>query len=174
MMHLETIKPEDEESVYALLCVPEVFKYLADGQTPPPAAAHAWVASAEHDRLHYGGGLWALKTDTPVSVLYGLVRLSDYEDGTLELTYLLHPNVWHQGLATRMAHSVIGHCFKKGVAHAIWAGADGPNQASITVMQRLGMTFRNEASYPSGPGVEYSISSASYHPAMHEPIPIRR
>lgn len=172
-MHLETVRPEQENSVHSLLCIPEVYKFLADGQMPPPSAAHLWVSSAQQDRSQYGGGLWAIKSDTINSTMCGLVRLADYKEGTLELTYLLHPSMWHQGIATRMAHSVIGRCFEKGRVRTIWAGADRPNHASIAVMQRLGMKFRNTADYPLGPGVEYSISSEFYTPTLHETIPLR-
>ena len=71
-----------------------------------------------------------------------------------------------------MAHTVIGACFEIGLVHTIWAGADQPNIASIAVMQRLGMTFRNTADYPLGPGVEYSIAAKSYEPTRHRKMQI--
>ena len=158
--------------MHRLFCIPRVYEYLADGKAPPRDVANAWVSSAQQERSQYGGGLWAISTNEYTANIKGLVRLSDHHNGNMELTYLLHPSIWHKGVATRTAHTIIGACFDKGIVHTIWAGADQPNLASIAVMKRLGMTFRNKAHYPLGPGVEYSITAQSYEPALHEKVHI--
>ena len=74
-----------------------------------------------------------------------------------ELLYLLDPAYWGQGLATRMAWTAITQAFRTPHIDCVFAGADCPNEASIAVMRRLGMTFRRGVRYPLGPGVEYAI-----------------
>ena len=92
----------------------------------------------------------------------GLVRLADDAKGELELTYLLHPSIWGYGYATRLAHTAMDRGFGAGVVSAIWAGADEPNAASISVMKRLGMKYRRKVEYPAGVGVEYVMESAAF------------
>ncbi|MEM9621222.1 MAG: GNAT family N-acetyltransferase [Pseudomonadota bacterium] len=152
------------QSVHALLCLPEVYQYLADGEPPSIGIAADWLADSGADWSAYGGGLWGLLPVSDAAVPAGLVLLSDYADARMELTYLLHPDHWGSGLATRMAHTVMGRCFKRGQVHTIWAGADKPNVGSINVMQRLGMRFGRDVKYPSGEGVEYVMAASAYQP----------
>lgn len=170
-MRLRSATPQDEEKIHQLLCVPEVFEYLADGKKPPPSIASSWVNSAAADLAKYGGGLWVLVDGADLS-LCGLVRLAGDDNGELELTYLLHPSVWGLGFATRMAHTVMTRAFAAGLVSTIWAGADAPNQASLAVMKRLGMQFRREVQYPLGTGIEYQMKATEFDSARIEPLPI--
>ena len=160
-VHLRGIGPEDETEVHQLLCVPEVYEYLADGVEPPPSITSSWIRTAATDSARHGGGLWALTHPDEQRIL-GLVRLSDDAKGELELTFLLHPGVWGFGYATRMAHTAMDHAFGSGLVPAVWAGVDVPNTASISVMKRLGMRFRRKVEYPAGAGVEYVMEAAAF------------
>jgi len=168
---LRAVGPDDEAEIHRLLCVPEVYQYLADGVEPPPSIASHLVQTAAVDFERHGGGLWALVASQDPKIL-GLVRLAGEGDGELELTYLLHPAVWGAGYATRMAHTAMHYAFGTGLASAIWAGADLPNTASLAVMQRLGMRFRRNVDYPAGPGVEYVIDAAAFDDERIERLPI--
>ena len=170
-MRLRSATLQDEREIHQLFCMPEVFEYLADGKEPPPSIASAWINSAAADLAKYGGGLWVLVDGADLSV-GGLVRLAGDDNGELELTYLLHPNLWGLGFATRMAHTVMKRAFGAGLVSTIWAGADAPNQASLAVMKRLGMQFRREVQYPLGTGMEYQMKAGEFDPARVEPLPI--
>ena len=170
-IHLRSATPQDEGKIHQLFCIPEVFEYLADGKEPPPSIASTWINAAVADRAKYGGGLWVLVHRSDQSV-GGVVRLSGDDNGELELAYLLHPSFWGLGLATRMAHTVMMRAFGTGLVATIWAGADVPNQASIAVMQRLGMQFRREVQYPLGAGIEYQMAVSAFDPASIEPLSI--
>ena len=108
-------------------------------------------------------GLWLLENDREEA--FGCVRLSAPEDeaASAELTYLLDPTVWGRGLATRMARTALARAFARG-ADTVLAGVDAPNTDSIAVLRRLGMRFLRDVDYPSGPGVEYVLSSADFDP----------
>ncbi len=170
-MHLRHIDPDDGAEVHRLLCVPEVYEYLADGVEPSPSITSDWISAAANDSVPYGGGLWALTRPNERQIL-GLVRLADDGKGELELTYLLHPSVWGFGYATRMAHTAMDHGFGTGLVSAIWAGADEPNTASISVMKRLGMNFRRKVEYPAGVGVEYVMESTAFDSSRIELLSI--
>ena len=169
--YLRSIGPDDETEVHRLLCVPEVYQYLADGVEPPPSMTADWIETAASDSSRTGGGIWALTVSRERDVL-GVVRLAADDKGELELTYLLHPDLWGLGYATRMAHTAMNHAFATGRVSAIWAGADVPNTASIAVMERLGMRFRRKVEYPAGEGVEYAMNTADFDASRIEVLSI--
>ena len=168
---LRVVTPDDEAEVHRLLCVPEVYQYLADGVEPARSIASQLVRMAAIDFERHGGGLWVLTAFDHPKIL-GLVRLAGEGNGELELTYLLHPSLWGSGYATRMAHTAMQYAFATGLVSAVWAGADVPNTASIAVLRRLGMRFRREVEYPAGPGVEYAIEAAAFDGDSAVPLEI--
>ena len=168
---LRSIRAEDEAEVHRLVCVPDVYEYMFDGEEPPPSITSNWIESAATDSAEYGGGLWALVSARAPRIL-GVVRLANDEKGELELAYLLHPSIWGLGFATRMAHTAMAHAFGAGLVSAIWAGADEPNVASISVMKRLGMKFRRTVEYPAGVGVEYVMEAAAFDSTRFELLSI--
>ena len=154
--HLRRASEQDVDALYALLCVPEVYRYLSDGVPPPRWQAEKWIELNRADNAASGLGLWLLEDDT--HRLAGCVGLeADSRPRTGELIYLLHPEYWGQGLATRMSWTVVERVFRKRLLDQIVAGADGPNQASVAVMSRLGMKYLRAVRYPLGPGVEYVL-----------------
>ena len=165
--YLRLVSPTDTAEVHQLLCLPEVYRYLADGVEPDPCIAENWIMTSADDYGRYGGGLWVLGCSAAPKIL-GLTRLSDFKDEELQLTYLLHPDLWGRGFATRMAHTRMHHTFNAGVANAIWAGADVANQASVSVMRNLGMRFRRNVDYPSGAGIEYVMTALDFEPGRVE------
>ena len=161
---LHRARPADEARLHRLLSEPAVYQFLADGAPPPPAATRAWLTASATDFELFGVGLWLLLAPgrEASGPLAGACRLSDIESGSVELTYLLHPDYWGRGLATRMAHTVIAEAFARGLTR-VWAGADVPNGRSVAVMQRLGLTFERRVNYPAGPGVEHALHAAAFH-----------
>ncbi|MDA4848643.1 GNAT family N-acetyltransferase [Hoeflea poritis] len=168
---LRPVAEEDIEALHSLLSVEAVFFYLADGVKPERSIAAGWVDESLSDFERFDVGIWCLsgQTDGQIS---GLARLSDYDHGTMQLTYLLHPDMWGKGLATRMAHTALSMAFRGDHVCEVWAGADKPNAASISVMQRLGMAFQKDVQYPAGEGVEYRITRADFDPRRMERLPI--
>ena len=140
MWYLRQVLDVDIDNLYALCCIPEVYHYLADGAEPPREILRDWVATSHAEFESHGFGVWLLENDR--NELGGCVRLNLTEQpDTAELTYLLHPDYWGQGLATRMSWTVMESAFKKGSVQRILAGADKPNVASIAVMKTFGDAF---------------------------------
>jgi len=151
---LRQVSNDDIERLHALVGVPEVFRYLTDGVPLPHWQVEQWIELGQKHAAVDGMGLWML--ENPRGVLAGGVELKmGSQPGSAELTYLLQPQFWGQGLATRMSWTVMQRAFKAGHVAQIVAGADEPNAASIRVMRRLGMRFLRTVQYPLGPGVEY-------------------
>ncbi len=152
--YLRRASNDDVERLHTLMGVPEVYRYLTDGVALPRWRVEQWIELAHEDDAAHGMGLWMLESQK--GVLAGCVELKmERQPRSAELTYLLHPQFWGQGLATRMSWTVMQRAFEAGHVDQIVAGADEPNTASVSVMRRLGMTFLRTVQYPLGPGVEY-------------------
>lgn len=151
---LRRVADKDIDALYELMCIPQVYRYLADNAVPPRSVLERWVERSHLDFEHSGIGLWVLEDST--GQLAGCVRLDpNWEARSAELTYVLHPQFWGMGLATRMSWTVMQLAFSTGNIEHIIAGTDEPNVASLAVMRRLGMTFLRTVQYPAGPGLEY-------------------
>ena len=156
--------------VHELLCVPDVYRYLVDGAPPSLSLTEDWISSVTESGKP-PEGLWGLYQGG-ASRLLGMTRLSDFSDGAIEISYLLHPDFWGRGLATRMAHTLIGVAFSHAAVELVKAGTDEPNKASVHVMERLGMTFFQEVTYPAGKGLEYSLRRRDFDKTAIERIVI--
>lgn len=151
---LRRVTAADTNALYELRCIPEVYRYLADNVVPPRSAVEHWIECSDRDFHDRGFGMWLLESRD--GQLAGCVRLeANPAEHSAELTYVLHPQFWGLGLATRMSWTVMQLAFSRSNLERIIAGADEPNTASFAVMQRLGMTFLRNVQYPAGPGSEY-------------------
>ena len=152
---LRWVEDADGERLHELFCLPDVYRYLADGAAPDVAITRQWIRRSHAERQTVGGIGLRLLIDAD-DVLIGCVRTHLLEEPrTAELTYVLHPAVWGRGLATRMGWTAMQAAFDGGAVERIIAGTDDPNTASRAVMERLAMRFLRSTRNPRWRGVEY-------------------
>jgi RimJ/RimL family protein N-acetyltransferase len=146
----------DIDGLHALAASPLVYRYLFDGAPPDKEFITRRVAESVANAGETGLGMWFLEN---VPTRYaGCVELRPYPfSRSAELTYLLDPHNWGQGLALSMAWTVITHAFFSSQIDSVVAGTDLANTASLAVMRRLGMRFHKDVQYPLGAGVEYVL-----------------
>jgi ribosomal-protein-alanine N-acetyltransferase len=167
--HLRPATLDDIDGLHALASKPLVYRYLFDGVAPDRATIAARVARGIANAAELGLGMWIL--EAPSARYAGCAELRP-EPGShaAELTYLLDPDYWGRGLAVRMGWTVITHTFRVSSIDAVFAGADMPNTASLSVMRRLDMRFRRNVQYPPGAGVEYVLSRNDAGPTAPPPL----
>jgi len=147
---------DDIDDLHALGSQPLVYRYLFDGVAPDREFIARRVAQAIAGAAAIGNGLWILEGCSTRCA--GCVELRPYPfPRSVELTYMLDPGNWGQGLAVRMAWAAIMQAFLSSQIDAVIAGADLPNVASFAVMRRLGMRFHKAVQYPLGAGEEYVL-----------------
>ncbi len=169
-MRLATL--EDIDGLHMLASAPLVYRYLFDGAPPDKELLAHRLADSIAMPAEAGFGTWILES---VSQTYaGCVELRPYPSPrSAELTYLLHPNHWGRGLATRMAWTAVTRAFRAADIDRVIAGADLPNVASFALMRRLGMQFHKTVRYPLGGGEEYVLHHDDASPIPRPaPIPI--
>jgi [ribosomal protein S5]-alanine N-acetyltransferase len=155
----------DVHGLHALASIPLVYRYLFDGVPPDKEYIARLLTQSVANARQTGLGMWFLEDSS--SAYAGCVELRPYPSfRSLEVIYLLDPRYWGQGLALRMAWTVISHAFLSSQIDSVIAGTDLPNTASLAVMRRLGMRFHKAVQYPLGAGVEYLL-----HRDDIEPLP---
>jgi RimJ/RimL family protein N-acetyltransferase len=137
--------PLDDDHVDRLLDHfrdPHVRRYLLDDML----VDRAWVANevlTSRARFDAGGlGLYAAFPREAPDVLAGFAGFRPfYEPPILQLVYALGPAHVGRGLATEMGRAVIDAAFAGHGFSEVRASTDEPNQASVRVLERLGMTL---------------------------------
>lgn len=141
-LRLRPVQEADVDTLHGIWTDPDVRRFLWDNVEIDRPTANAVVERSGQDWRDRGYGLWivdVLAAREPAGFI-GL-RSSD-EDPDPELLFGLLPRFWHQGLVTEAGHAALTHLFESDprIARA-WGATDTPNQASVRVMERLGMTF---------------------------------
>jgi RimJ/RimL family protein N-acetyltransferase len=161
-LKMRPITTDDIDELHALWTNADVRRYLWDDVVIDTDRAQTEINYSIASFYIYRFGLWAitLKGSSPIIGFCGLRRFGDPPQ--TELIYGLHPDHWHQGLATEAAQEVLRYGFEELEMEKIYAGRDLPNMASQAVIQRLGMSDAHPMQV-RGREAEYcSISRASF------------
>ena len=102
-------------------------RYLADSR--------AWAQ--EEPRTRYRLAL----TIRPADAVHGRISLLPTfpEIREWEIGWTVDPNCWGRGYATEAALKMLGFAFEKAGAHRVVAFCNANNQASVRVMEKIGM-----------------------------------
>ncbi len=141
-MSLRPFALVDLDELHALFLDRDVKRYLLDGQD----VSSEWVESEirQSDALFAttGAGLWSGRLRTSGKII-GCTGFRFFHDPPeLQLLYAFHPTHWGNGLATEAARAVVEYAFDVLHFSEIIASTDAPNEASVRVMERLGMQFQ--------------------------------
>lgn len=92
--------------------------------------------------------------------LVGLLSITEHPNNEhLEVSYEINPNFWGKGYATEVVQRVIQYAFDELKLDKIIAETQKKNQASIRVLEKLGMTFEREVKRHNEIQVIYGIQS---------------
>ena len=141
------IPDEEAEQALSIYGDPVVMRYIGTGATVESVEdmrSRLHKRNALNAELNNGTGFWAI-SDKPRGEIFGTVILKQLPDATEQLTqdwevgWHLKRSAWGNGYATEAAGAVLNYGFKTVQLPVIYAVASPANQASIRVMQRLGM-----------------------------------
>ena len=126
---------DDVDDVYAYASGPDWNRYLGLPEPYTRRSAESFVATAILDdpttRLR-----WAIVHEEHV---VGGIHLEFDSPGAAELGYSLAQPLWGRGLATEATMAVVAHGFEECELARIWAYADIRNEASLRVLEKIGM-----------------------------------
>lgn len=75
--------------------------------------------------------------------MIGMIELNirSHTDRSGEIGYIVHPDVWGQGVATAAARRMLKVGFEELQLHRIYATCDPRNSGSSKVLTKIGMTY---------------------------------
>jgi RimJ/RimL family protein N-acetyltransferase len=155
---LRPFRPRDHARLVRLFREPSVRRYLLDDEIVSEDWVRDEILASER---RFGGsslGLWALRLrdaeSTGTDDIAGFAGFREFWDPpVLELTYGLDPRVVGRGLATEAARAACDYGLRSGRLKDVRAAVDLPNQASIRMLERLGLRLeRTTDDGPAGTG----------------------
>src|SRR5262245_35945918 len=136
---LQPVRLAEAAELHALLVHEEVRRYLTDGVAMSRAWVEGLIRESTVSFAKQGLGIWSARAHGAQRII-GLTGFRDfYTPPVLELFYAVWPSHWHRGLATEMAQAALDYAFGHTGLPAVRASTDAPNQASLRVLERLGM-----------------------------------
>jgi ribosomal-protein-alanine N-acetyltransferase len=157
-LHLRPFTAADQDAIHAVYADPEVMRHVGHG-------AHKTMAETANALRIYG--------DVLARRGYSFLAVTEREGGRLvgdgglhplggqgpdvELGYTLDRSAWGRGYATELGRALIEHAFTELGAPRVVALVEPENRASRRVLEKLGMTEREERMAYGRPHLLYAV-----------------
>ena len=159
------MRPVSEGEAETLLDVfsnPSVRRYLLDDSLVSLEWVRNEIVSSSQRFNANGSGLWAIRRADATEII-GFVGFRDFFDPPrLQLLYGLLPDYWGKGYATEAAGRLCHHAFDELGFTRIEAAIDVPNEPSIRVAERLGMSLMDSPVQQHDDTVFYEVDRESW------------
>jgi ribosomal-protein-alanine N-acetyltransferase len=160
---MHPISENDAELLLGVFRDPAVRRYLLDDATVSLDWVRNEIASSNERFASRGAGLCAIRLKGATAIV-GFVGFQEFFDPPrLQLLYGLLPGYWGQGLAFEAAKRMCDFAFYElGFSH-IEAAMDTPNERSIAVAERLGLSRLNAPGKRPDATVFYQIDRDTWN-----------
>jgi RimJ/RimL family protein N-acetyltransferase len=160
-LRLRPFVPDDVDTLVAHWRNEEVLRWLWDGRQVERDEVVAMVEESIDAFANGRAGFWMIhRLGRGFAGFTGFRAMPNSTD--LELYYGLDPAHWGAGLATEAAHAVSRWGFDTLGLVTIPIRTDGPNEASVAVMKRLGATYaRTDPEGAFGTTIAYVLRRAA-------------
>jgi RimJ/RimL family protein N-acetyltransferase len=159
---LRPFAEQDAGPLYDILAEEGVLRYFPNTSPPPRDRVGRFIAHQLKHWEEHGFGWWAVEPRERGELIgwNGLQYLPDTDE--IEIGFLLAKDYWGQGLATEGARPGLWLGFETLRLERIVAVVHPENIASQRVIEKLGLTFTNEADYFGMHVYRYEIEAAAY------------
>lgn len=152
---LQPVHMTDSGELHTLLVDEDVRRYLTDGVAMSRSWVEDLIRESEVSFTARNLGLWSAREHGQQPIV-GLTGFRDFNSPpVLELFYAVQPTHWHQGFATEMAQAAMDYAFRHAALPAVRSSTDAPNQASLRVIERLGMRLHARTAQEDAAGVRW-------------------
>jgi [ribosomal protein S5]-alanine N-acetyltransferase len=139
---------DDVDALHAFWTTPELRRYLWDDLVIARETAEQIVDSHIATAEQHGIGYWGILVPPPAepaeAPIVGFCGFRFVDDGPdIELMYGLRAEYWGQGLATEACRALIEYLWRSTRFPLLYARTDPPNERSVRVIERLGMTHQS-------------------------------
>jgi len=144
---LRSLRPGDEDDVFAYRSVPEVVRYIPGDPKTREQVADMVAERATAGRIEPSSPILTLAVEADGRVVGDVLIHLDGPDGRdgrqAEIGWVLAPDAQGLGYATEAARALLRVAFLEVGVHRVWARLEPENTASARICERLGM--RREA-----------------------------
>lgn len=156
-LSLRPCQLSDLDSVYPLWTDAEVRRFLFDDRQISYEEARSFIEASALSFTHHGYGLWLFfeRDGTDIVGFVGLLHSSP----SPSLIVGTCPHLWGRGYAKEAARAVLRYAFDTLGLVRVVADVDAPNQASIRVLEALGMSQCLSAIVNDPPLLYYEIQA---------------
>ena len=157
-LYLRQLTVDDAEDIYRLNLDPDVIRFTGDRAFRSTEEAKHFLERYDHYQK-YGFGRWAVieKNDDELIGWCGLKYspvLAEHDIG-----FRFFKSCWNQGYATEAALASINHGFEKLNLQSIVGRAMKENTASVSVLEKIGLSFVGKFNFCGLDGVLYCIEN---------------
>jgi RimJ/RimL family protein N-acetyltransferase len=149
-LELREFELDDDAFILRLLNEPSFLRFIGDKGVRTLADAREYLAKGPMESYRrYGFGLYlaTLRADgTPIGMC-GLVKREGLADADVGFAFL--PEFWSKGYAAESASAVLEHGRRALHLKRIVAIAAPDNEASIAVLERIGLVFERMVRLPA-------------------------
>ena len=158
---LREMTPGDAEQAYSLNLDPEVVQYTGDEAFASVEAARSFLEGYDA-YARFGVGRWAVirKADERFLGWCGLKYTPDQNE--YDIGFRFFKQYWNKGFATETARACIAYGFEQLALPAIVGRARKENEASIRVLEKVGLTFQQAFEEGGAEWHLYRITNDAY------------
>ena len=147
---------EDKAHLISLFTDEEVMKYVGEGVLTE-AEAETWWKKLFEKFYPQNLNIWAVFTkENSRYVGHAGIYPRPTRNQDWEFVYFLSRNAWAKGYATEIARRIIAYGFEELNLPEVFATVDDEHSASIRVLEKAGMKFKN---YEFDDGGRFSVYS---------------
>ena len=159
---LRPFREQDAEELHCILAQEGVLRYFPTTDPPPLDRVQKLIAKQLEHWDKHGFGWWAVEPKSEGELIgwNGLQYLPEMEE--IEIGFLLSKPNWGKGLTTEGAREGLKYGFETLELETIVGIVHPENIASQRVLEKLGLTFNNEAEYFGMSVYRYVIDALSY------------
>lgn len=158
-LFLRELTPEDADFAYHLNLDPEVIRYTGDVAFADLEEARNFLKNYDHYRV-YGFGRWGVLEKESGNLLgwCGLKYTPDLDE--YDLGFRFFKKYWNKGYATEAAKACLELGFQQFQMERIVGRAMVKNNASIRVLQKIGMQYQAPYHFEDEDGVVYFVDKS--------------
>jgi len=159
---LRPFTEEDVDPLHRILSARDILRYFPNPNPPTRDKVEKLISAQLKHWEEHGYGWWAVEPRWKKQLIgwSGLQFLPETEE--VEVGYLLDQAFWGKGLATEAAQACLQYGFENFDVESIVAIVHPDNTASQRVIEKLGMSFVDQAHYFGMDCYHYSIECSSF------------
>ena len=162
-LRLRPLNELDVDAMERFCTDPEVRRYLFEDRILERGAVVDIIDRSMRSFAAEGFGYFGLElrqeSEPQSGGLIGFCGHRRFEDGEqIELLYGILPEHWGEGLVSEAAMETLRDVFDRCRVERVIAATDTPNQRSVRLLQRLGMTFDTRREFHNLDTVFYSMA----------------